>query len=324
MDKSLLRRKLPFLYGVYLSLTENKTDEKLIGERKSFGEKNGDKTFFVIKITNPVLGLMGIYNTVLGYIYFAQRKGMIPVVDLQNYSNGYLYKEEIGKVNAWDYYFEQPSAYSLEEVYNSKNVVIASGLDPKEASPVVLNYYLQQRKSRAKHYYNIISNQIKIKDSIQEKIENSYKKLFAGKRVIGVVKRGTDIINNAGHAIQPDLADVISKTKEMLVKWNCDSVFLASEEAETVEVFRFEFGDKLLVNESKRVEQYSSNLPYIDISFDRENDKFLKGLEYLTTVVLLSKCNCLIGSLVGATVGALGMNKGEYKHVYIYDLGEYK
>ena len=324
MDKSLLRRKVPFLYGLYLSLTQGRNDEKLLGEQKCFGEKNKDKTFLLINITNQILGLMGIYNTVLGYIYLAQKKGMIPVVDLKNYNNGYLYKEEIGKVNAWDYYFEQPSGYSLEEVYESKNVVIASGVDPKEASPVVLNYYLQQRKSRAKRYYKIINDQIKIKDSIQKKIDITYKKLLAGKRVIGVVKRGTDIINNAGHSIQPDLSDVISKTKDMLMEWNCDYVFLASEEAETVDVFRFEFGDKLLVNDSERIKKYTGQTAYIDVSFNRENDKFLKGLEYLTTVILLSKCNCLIGSLVGATVGALAMNMGKYENLYIYDLGEYK
>lgn len=130
MDKSLLRRKFPFLYGLYLLLTQAKNDKNLIGERKSFGEKNPDKTFLVIKINNQILGLMGIYNTVLGYIYLALKKGMIPIVDLQNYDNGYLYKEEIGKVNAWDYYFEQPSGYSLAEAYSSKNVVMATGWDP--------------------------------------------------------------------------------------------------------------------------------------------------------------------------------------------------
>jgi hypothetical protein len=50
----------------------------------------------------------------------------------------------------------------------------------------------------------------------------------------------------------------------------------------------------------------------------------MKGLEYLTTVALLAQCNCLIGSLVGATVGALGLNMGKYENTFIYELGEYK
>ena len=324
MDKALLRKRFSFLYGFYLLLTQSKHDKSLIGERKSFGEKNTDKTFFIIKINNQILGLMGIYNAVLGYVYFAQKKGMIPVVDLQNYNNGYLYKEEIGKVNAWEYYFEQPAGYSLQEAYQSKNVVIASGGSPKEASPLVLNYYLQHQEGRAKQYYKIIRENLKIKEPVQETLEKEYTKLLAGKRVIGVVKRGTDIINAPGHAIQPTLPEVIAKTKEMLAQWNCEYVFLASEEAAAAEGFKNEFDDKFLINEGERVKEYRGNAAYIDVSFNRENDKFLKGLEYLTTVYLLSRCNCLIGSLVGATVSAHAMNMNRYENVYIYDLGEYK
>lgn len=320
----MLRKRFPFLYGLYLLLTQGKHDKSLAGERKSFGEKNADKTFFIIKINNQILGLMGIYNAVLGYVSFAKNKGMIPVVDLQNYNNGYLYKEEIGKVNAWEYYFEQPAGYSLPEVYQSKNVVIASGDSPREASPVVLNYYLQYQKGKAKQYYKIINENLKIKDSIREAIEKEYAKLLAGKRVIGVVKRGTDIINAPGHAIQPTLQEVIAKTRDMLVQWNCEYVFLASEEAAAVEGFKAAFGDKFLINQGERVKEYKGNTAYIDVSFNRENDKFLKGLEYLTTVYLLSKCNCLIGSLVGATISARAMNMNRYENVYIYDLGDYK
>jgi hypothetical protein len=40
-------------------------------------------------------------------------------------------------------------------------------------------------------------------------------------------------------------------------------------------------------------------------------------------VALLSKCCCLFGTLIGATLGAIGMNQGRYEHVEIYDKGKY-
>ena len=59
------------------------------------------------------------------------------------------------------------------------------------------------------------------------------------------------------------------------------------------------------------------------MSFGRENEKRLKGEEYLCTVALLSKCDCLVGSLVGATLGAICMNGGTYSHIDVIDLGQY-
>lgn len=325
MNRSFVRKNLSFLYGFYLNLSQKKADKSLIGEKLKFGKKNSDKTFLIIKINNSGLGLMGVYNCVLGYLRVAQINGLIPVIDLKNYSNGYLEEDELGKVNAWEYYFEQPTEFGLDDVYQSENVIMATGVSPREASPIPLNYYyLTNPKVRANKYYDIIKESIKIKPEIAKVINLNYKKLLEGKRVIGVVNRGSDMINASGHQIQPDIYEVIFKTKEMLIKWNCQYVFLATEEIQTIEIFRHEFGDKLLFNESERVKHYKEGTPYTDVSFSRENDKFKKGLEYLTTVVLLSKCNCLIGSLVGATVGALGLNIGSYENTYIFDLGKYK
>jgi hypothetical protein len=325
INRSFVRRKSSSLYGLYLKLSQKKVDQSLIGEKLKFGEKNSDKTFLIIKINNSGLGLMAIYNCVLGYLRVAQNNGFIPVIDLKNYKNGYLEKDELGKVNAWEYYFEQPTRFSLDEVYQSANVIMATGLSPREASPIPLNYYyLTNPKVRANKYYSIIRESIKIKPEISEIIDENYKKLLEGKRVIGVVNRGSDMINAKGHQIQPDIQEVINKTKEMLLKWNCQYVFLATEEVRTLEIFKQAFGDQLLFNKSERVKTYEKGIPFTDVTFGRENEKFKKGLEYLTTVVLLSKCNCLIGSLVGATAGALGLNMGSYENTHIFDLGEYK
>lgn len=325
MSRSFVRRKSSFLYGLYLKLSQKKVDQSLIGEKLKFGEKNSDKTFLIIKINNAGLGLMGVYNCVLGYLRVAQNNGFVPVIDLKNYKNGYLKKNELGKVNSWEYYFNQPTKYSLQDAYESKNVIVATGISPREASPIPLHYYyLTNPKERANIYYKIIEESIKIRPEINKIINEEYKKIFQGKRVIGVVNRGSDMINASGHSIQPDIQEVISVTKEMLLKWNCQYVFLATEEAQSLELFKNAFGDKLLYNTSERVKIYEKGMPYTDVCFGRENDKFNKGLEYLTTVVLLSKCNCLVAPLVGATAGALGMNSGCYENTHIFDLGEYK
>jgi hypothetical protein len=324
MNSHFIRRKIPFIYSIYLCLTQKRQDKKLIGETKSFGLENPDKTFFIIRINNPNLGLMAIHDCVLGYVRLADKNGYIP--DLKNYLNGYLEIEEVGKINAWEYFFEQTSKYSLDEVYRSKNVILSSGVSPREAASTSLNFMLNNKK-KAKYYFNLIDKHLHIKNDIQKNIDSESRNILGNKRVIGVSSRGSDMLNLTGHTIQPDTKDLISKTKRMLIKWNCEYVFLASEEEHVVKLFKNNFGDKLLLNESHRVDSsiYIDNyVPLVNLSFERSNDKYLSGLEYLTTVVILSRCNCLIGSLVGKTVGAIEMNNNSYENKFIYDLGVYK
>lgn len=319
--KHYFKSKFPFLNYIYLFLTETSKDKQLIGEKRSFGQENPDKTFLIIKLNNPSLGLIAIYNCILGYLRIADINGYIAVVDLKNFKNGYIKDDEIGVINAWDYYFEQPYSYSLDEVYRSKNVIFSSGISPREATPSMINFFLNTKKRS--YYFNLIKNKLRIKSDQQRKIDYEYKSLIEGKRVVGVVSRGSDLLSCKGHSIQPDVEALITQTKRMLIKHNCEYVFLATEEENIVETFKKHFVDKLIINDCFRITSFDEYVPLVDISSNRENDKYLKGLEYLTTVVLLSRCDCLIGSLVGATVGALEMNQGQYESTYIYDLGVY-
>ena len=319
MNTYSIKIKLPFLYNAYLLLSQKKHDQNLIGKKVSFGEENPDKTFFIIKLNNPNLGLIALHNSILGYLRIADINGYIPIVDLKNYKNLYLENEDIGIKNAWEYYFEQPSDYTLNDVLRSKNVIYSSGISPREASPYVLNFLLHYT-NKANYYFEIINKRIRIRDEIQQEIDNNFKNLIADKRVIGVLSRGSGLLNVSGHAIQPDIQTLIDKTKEMLIKWNCEYVYLSSEEDFVVEIFQKHFGNNLLKNNRVRLSAIDKKN---SVSFD-ENDKYLKGIEYLTDIVILSKCNCLIGSIVGGSIGAIEMNQGRYEHKYLFNLVVYK
>lgn len=59
------------------------------------------------------------------------------------------------------------------------------------------------------------------------------------------------------------------------------------------------------------------------IRTNRKNDKYLKGLEYLANIYLLTKCDSIITPIVGGGLGAIRINGNKYHHKYIFDLGEY-
>ena len=106
-------------------------------ERKvSFGDKNPDKVFYVLRpyyflerneLVMNVSNLLFHYYRNLQHLAYGVEKGWIPVVDWENYGP-FAHGEDFpvnGSKNCWEYYWEQPSEYTLSEVYQSKNVVLS-------------------------------------------------------------------------------------------------------------------------------------------------------------------------------------------------------
>ena len=54
----------------------------------------------------------------------------------------------------------------------------------------------------------------------------------------------------------------------------------------------------------------------------RENDYYLRGKEYLTTIVMLSRADCFIGGRTSGTVGMMLLSDG-FEYSYVYNLGRY-
>lgn len=295
---------------------------------KCFGGRNPDKTFYVIRSRFDTWGLTACYNHVLGHIRIALERGWIPVVDMKNYANTYLAPKKIGKENAWEYYFCQPTSYSLEEAYQSRHVFLSDGMPPKEAHPRGQGRIYVEKESHLeeiRRYTELIRDHMRIRGDVLSHIRDQRAALFPEKgKVLGVLCRGTDISlrKPSGHSVMPEIPEMISRAGVLLEEWGCERIFLTTEEEKAVGQFREAFGEKVFFTECARYGDTGAKL-LADISFARENDRYLRGLEYLTNIVLLSECDCLLGVYVGGTVGALEMNGGRYGQVEIVDLGVY-
>lgn len=67
-----------------------------------------------------------------------------------------------------------------------------------------------------------------------------------------------------------------------------------------------------------------SSISYIkDVHFERENDNYWSGLEYLSSIILLSRCDALVGGNCGGTLGAIFFNDEKYEFTHVFDLGLY-
>ena len=92
-------------------------------ERSVFRVLRHRKTVCVLTVDASNGGLFALFRYFLGGIAYADRRGMLPVVDMKNTHNVYLSDDEVGHVNAWEYYFEQPSGIPLEEAERSPETI---------------------------------------------------------------------------------------------------------------------------------------------------------------------------------------------------------
>lgn len=297
-------------------------------ERKvSFGKENPDKIIYIIRRFPGEAGLFSYILTIIARIDKAIENGWIPVVDMQNYFNSYITEEELGKVNAWEYYFEQPAGVSLEEAYHSKNVIL-SDCDLMSNRPRVTKEFVNNKNGVLDKWRDVTKQYLIFNSTTRKYIEKQYKKLVVDKseRMLGIIVRGTDYttLKPKGHAIQPDIDVVIEKAKEVMQEYNCNKIFLATEDKHNYDAIIQAFGEEKVLCNQKQWVNYNGGL--INTYYDntkRERDRYWSGLEYLTTIYILSRCNCIIGGTPGGAGGAMILSE-DYEYIYFWFLGCYK
>lgn len=265
------------------------------------GDKNEKEIFYILRVSDPISGWGNIIPSILQGITYAKENGYIPIVDMQYFQNQYLEMEKHGKENAWEYYFEQICNYSLEEVYSSKNVIISG---------------IYTNGSMKKDYRDIQYNQI-----TKLKFEQEYNHIFPKKqKVLGLVYRGTDYYSAYNHPIPMEINEYISKIKIVMEKSGYNYIFIATEVQEVIEAFKKEFGEKVLYTDQERYSINERRLLY-KVHFNRDNDAYLKGLEYLEVLELLARCDALLGPPIATTKLAELINDGKYEFVS-YEIDE--
>ena len=109
-----------------------------------------------------------------------------------------------------------------------------------------------------------------------------------------------------------------------MVAQKLNYIYLATEDQDIYELFQTEFGEILLTNKQDRFSQSElAKIPYLyQVKHNRENDKYLLGLEYLSSMHILSKCHSFIGGRTRGTTGVLLMTDG-FEYQYIWNLSMY-
>ena len=300
--------------------------------KHSFGKLNPDKTFYVVRADdNFGEGLLSLYVNRGTVIERSHSKGYISVVDFQNYKTLYNLEDEfMGTRNAWEYYFEQPSSYTLDEVYQSKNVIL-SGWKLK-GSGLSHAYYVCGKKwmdpVELKSISSFFLKHINVKPYIYSIADNEYKRLFSSDEVVlGVFIRGTTYVNSRPyhHAIQPTVNELMDKIDKYTKTYPINKVFLATEDASYVDIIKKKFGGMVVTYYGNNTvgKEFKDNGFLEEMKKTKKNNYEL-GLGYLISMILLARTDYLVSSNANGSVFVNIINDGRYRDKYIFDCGLYE
>ena len=303
--------------------------------RKSFGGKNPNETNYIIRSINdkspfyigPVHNLLANYFYVLSHIQYAKTKGWIPVVDQLHYPVYNSQKEPInGTTNAWEYFWQQPGGISLEEAYQSKNVVLSKQSWFWQWD---MGYDVEAYRDKATvEMYHQLSSNVHFNSVTENYIIQAQKAILPeADTVIGVnVRIGGYSAQSAnqgeGHPVQPQIDQLISIVANKLMNGKNKRIFLASDTEFAVNKFQQAFGDKVILYPRLRTEigkEFASD-PQKQIYAPGKG--YQTALDYLTEMEILSCCDSLIGTITSGFRYALVQNGNRFSDCNVLDLGK--
>lgn len=322
---------------------ENYKKQKYWATRKIIcGNDNWDKTFYVLRKYPKATGLLSCYLSMLGQLEIINKKDYIPVVDMKThyYALSHNSPDDVGKINAWELYFEPLTTYTIDDVYKSKNVVLGYGFTTDNA----LLFFNEHNISREDitRWSDLNEKYIRLIAPLQERFENTYKKILEGKRVLGVmVREGYIVLAQARddkdplylthpgiqyHPMQPSVAKLLSDIDYRMKKWNCNFVFISAETNYILNVLRDRFGCNVLYTDRRRREIKALTLEEFQNSKSQLlSDKTVEQItkDYLEEIYLLSRCTSLLSGKCSGSVVASIWNNNAYEQMEFYNIGLY-
>jgi hypothetical protein len=284
----------------------------------------GPLAYYVMPSAGAKEGLFQQVNALVHtHLVMALVQGRVPVVDMQSEKNQYLAADKVGRENSWEYFFEQPYGIGLDSIPSGADVVrghfrthwgVWKG-DPSRD--------FGMREETRSQLYMLCERFVRPTPVTARTIEENRQALFSpGDTVLGVVIRETDYALQMEHHRPADgQIDYIAQIRDALGRHGCNTVFVATESRRVFDSVGAAFPGIVRTNPREFYDRYYQDradgraLVLADVRHDRENDEYLRGLEYVTTVFLLAGCDVLLGTRSGAFTAAQYLNRGAYSHV---------
>ena len=214
--------------------------------RKSYGDKNPDKKFYLVDPVFPMEGLMSICDKCQAPYSYAEANGFVPVIRLTQ-SDRSIYSDYEGD-DIWGKFFDQPYGPEADEWAESANV-----WQFPEACVTFPDRWLMRRIAECRDVS--LMNTFFINDRVRGEIDSVREGVLPDPRkTIGVLIRGTDytVSHLPGHTRMAGPEQVMEKIEEMAGRLGYGHIFLSTEDADILERMKELCGDRLSFIEQKR------------------------------------------------------------------------
>ena len=285
-------------------------ESNLVLNFQTYGEKNTDKNIYYIMLNSPHKGFFSMFLLVLDALVIADQYHLVPAVEYGQKSLYYEGDEINGSTNPFEYYYEPVSDIDLSEIMSSYRVlhfIEGHRLEDYNKQVFVASARVANDDEKSKKYIDdcsrVCSKYIHLNKPTLEYIQTETGKVLDGNKTLGIHVRGTDF--NVGyymHAKAVTVDQFFEAIDSIMDQNGFSSIFLATDESQTIEKFVEKYGDK--------VRYYSDTFRSEDgkaVHFSQDNrthHKYYLGLEVLRDVMTLSYCDGLIAGLSNVSLAA--------------------
>lgn len=311
--------------------------ERYTFQKKSYGGKEPEKTYMILRRDDLNVGVFSDYLVFLGAIEFAVNRGYIPVIDRLNFPLCILQRrEEYYKNNAWEYFFEQPMGIGLEEVKKDRKNVILSPeyTEGNVYDGIFMNKVYQEDMALRTYWKRMAHKYIRFNQDTTKELDAERERLktqgggidFDKERILGIgMREGYAVANKNGAGLPHQFTtdEVIDHIKKIFSKdHQISKIFLTCEYEETINIFEKEFTKEKVFYIPKMRYHEGEEYPY-DVNrmadiYDRK-DRRAVALNYVKEVYFLSCCDSIIYTMSSGNMAAYLMKPGEYRHVVFCD-----
>ena len=292
----------------------------MLGKKIHGAIKKGKPIYYVIRPrTDCVEGLMALLLYILKQTWYADKKGYIPVVDMKNYKTQYSDNE---KENAFLYFFKPKNNVSVEEAYNSENVILSSVnvfyTSPKKTDLSFKDRDISFMRSLFLKYYDFSDEALALFEKERYMINTS--------DCIGLLARGTDYsdFKPAGHPVQPSCEQLSNEIDRFMFEHCVNDVFLVSEDKRIFDYLHNKYKESIkTISKDSFIKNYKGD-GYISNTYTNQlgTSKKSIGLQYLVKLLILSRCKYIVcGKTCGSWAAFVFSNGFTDKHVF--ELGMY-
>lgn len=263
-------------------------------------------------------GFFALVTYALNGIRWAEKHGRIPVVKFDGASTPAFYDPTRGE-NVWEYFFEPVSPWSSAEADQAeRGGVPAVTLTKKELGHLhhhdpdrVATFWSYDRPSDAAAWMRnkrelgrwYVATYIRVQPKIQEIVDAFWGQQLAGRPVLGVHIRGTDL--EYADPLAPECYFACIDQRLAQPEWADARLFIATDQVQFLELFLKKYQDRLVYRDCLR--SATATAPF---QMSTERSGYMMGEEVLVDALLLSRCGHIIKGPAALGEYALWFNAG--------------